>query len=67
LGSAMTSSLNSPVATLGSPFPVISSSMGSPGLPTPPAIAYGPVSSPQVRAGHPLKGAWGGGEPWGTR
>ncbi|NXV71318.1 RXRBA protein, partial [Atlantisia rogersi] len=49
LGSAMTSSLSSPGATLGSPFPVISSSMGSPGLPATPAIAYGPVSSPQVR------------------
>ncbi|XP_067169876.1 retinoic acid receptor RXR-beta isoform X3 [Apteryx mantelli] len=48
IGSAMTSSLNSPVATLGSPFPVISSSMGSPGLPATPSIAYGPVSSPQL-------------------
>ncbi|NXK48792.1 RXRBA protein, partial [Chauna torquata] len=33
-----------------SPFPVISSSLGSPGLPTTPAIAYGPVSSPQINS-----------------
>lgn len=33
---------------LGPPFPVISSSMGSPGLPATPTVGYGPVSSPQV-------------------
>ncbi|XP_067169875.1 retinoic acid receptor RXR-beta isoform X2 [Apteryx mantelli] len=56
IGSAMTSSLNSPVATLGSPFPVISSSMGSPGLPATPSIAYGPVSSPQINSTVNLSG-----------
>ncbi|XP_014815336.1 PREDICTED: retinoic acid receptor RXR-beta-A-like [Calidris pugnax] len=56
IGSAMTSSLNSPVASLGSPFPVISSSMGSPGLPATPAIAYGPVSSPQINSTVNLSG-----------
>ncbi|KAF1413305.1 Retinoic acid receptor RXR-beta-A, partial [Spheniscus magellanicus] len=50
------SSLNSPVASLGSPFPVISSSMGSPGLPATPAIAYGPVSSPQINSTVNLSG-----------
>ncbi|XP_064329958.1 retinoic acid receptor RXR-beta isoform X1 [Phalacrocorax carbo] len=55
IGSAMTS-LNSPVASLGSPFPVISSSMGSPGLPATPAIAYGPVSSPQINSTVNLSG-----------
>ncbi|XP_054039756.1 retinoic acid receptor RXR-beta isoform X3 [Rissa tridactyla] len=56
IGSAMTSSLNSPGAALGSPFPVISSSMGSPGLPATPAIAYGPVSSPQINSTVNLSG-----------
>lgn len=40
-----------PPPPLGSPFPVISSSMGSPGLPPPAPPGFsGPVSSPQVRS-----------------
>ncbi|XP_015684729.1 retinoic acid receptor RXR-beta-like isoform X1 [Protobothrops mucrosquamatus] len=43
--------MTSSIGGLGSPFPVISSSMGSPGLPATPSIGYGPVSSPQVSRG----------------
>ncbi|XP_058028211.1 retinoic acid receptor RXR-beta isoform X3 [Ahaetulla prasina] len=52
IGSAMTSSIGG----LGSPFPVISSSMGSPGLPATPSIGYGPVSSPQINSTVNLSG-----------
>ncbi|XP_071657098.1 retinoic acid receptor RXR-beta isoform X2 [Patagioenas fasciata] len=48
-----------PPPGLGSPFPVISSSMGSPGgggLPATPPIAYGPVSSPQINSTVTLPG-----------
>ncbi|XP_073417475.1 retinoic acid receptor RXR-beta isoform X4 [Dendrobates tinctorius] len=48
IGSAMTSSVNSPLGSLGSPFPVINCAVGSPGIPGTPSIGYGPVSSPQV-------------------
>ncbi|TRY74338.1 hypothetical protein DNTS_032034 [Danionella cerebrum] len=44
----MTSSLNSPISSMGSPFSVISSSLGSPCLPGTPSIGYGPISSPQM-------------------
>ncbi|XP_068105440.1 retinoic acid receptor RXR-beta isoform X1 [Hyperolius riggenbachi] len=47
IGSAMTTSVNSPLGSLGSPFPVINCSVGSPGIPGTPSIGYGPVSSPQ--------------------
>ncbi|XP_068854949.1 retinoic acid receptor RXR-beta-like, partial [Aphelocoma coerulescens] len=43
-----------PPPNLGSPFPVISSSLGSPGVPATPALAYGPVSSPQINSTVPL-------------
>ncbi|KYO32877.1 hypothetical protein Y1Q_0004994 [Alligator mississippiensis] len=56
IGAAMTSALGSPGASLGSPFPVISSSMGSPGLPATPAVGYGPVSSPQINSTVNLSG-----------
>lgn len=49
IGSAMTSSVNSPLGSLGSPFPVINPSM-SPGIPGTPSIGYGPVSSPQINS-----------------
>ncbi|XP_034963622.1 retinoic acid receptor RXR-beta isoform X1 [Zootoca vivipara] len=52
IGSAMTTSISG----LGSPFPVISSSMGSPGLPATPSIGYGPVSSPQINSTVNLSG-----------
>nr|XP_008122539.2 PREDICTED: retinoic acid receptor RXR-alpha-B [Anolis carolinensis] len=52
IGSAMTTSIGG----LGSPFPVISSSMGSPGLPATPSIGYGPVSSPQINSTVNLSG-----------
>ncbi|EMP26587.1 Retinoic acid receptor RXR-beta [Chelonia mydas] len=52
----MTSSINSPVSSLGSPFPVISSSLGSPGLPATPSSGYGPVSSPQINSTVNLSG-----------
>ncbi|XP_069739086.1 retinoic acid receptor RXR-beta [Phaenicophaeus curvirostris] len=45
-----------PGAALGSPFPVISSSLGSPGLPSAPPLAYGPVSSPQINSTVNLSG-----------
>ncbi|XP_078497725.1 retinoic acid receptor RXR-beta isoform X1 [Lissotriton helveticus] len=56
IGSAMTSSVNSPMGSLGSPFSVISSSLGSPGMPSTPSIGYGPVSSPQINSTVNLSG-----------
>ncbi|KAM9325252.1 retinoic acid receptor RXR-beta [Gastrophryne carolinensis] len=56
IGSAMTSSVNSPLGSLGSPFPVINCSVGSPGMPGTPSIGYGPVSSPQINATVNLSG-----------
>uniref|UniRef100_A0A8C7WU02 Nuclear/hormone receptor activator site AF-1 domain-containing protein n=1 Tax=Oryzias sinensis TaxID=183150 RepID=A0A8C7WU02_9TELE len=43
-----TSGVNSPVSSIGSPFSVISSSLGSPCLPGTPSVGYGPISSPQL-------------------
>uniref|UniRef100_A0AAR2K8Q2 Retinoic acid receptor RXR n=1 Tax=Pygocentrus nattereri TaxID=42514 RepID=A0AAR2K8Q2_PYGNA len=40
--------VNSPISSIGSPFSVISSSLGSPCLPGTPSVGYGPISSPQV-------------------
>uniref|UniRef100_A0A672NS76 Retinoic acid receptor RXR n=1 Tax=Sinocyclocheilus grahami TaxID=75366 RepID=A0A672NS76_SINGR len=37
-----------PISSMGSPFSVISSSLGSPCLPGTPSVGYGPISSPQV-------------------
>ncbi|XP_038598116.1 LOW QUALITY PROTEIN: retinoic acid receptor RXR-beta [Tachyglossus aculeatus] len=50
-----------PAMTLGSPFPVISSSLGSPGPPPPPPLppAYGPVNSPQINSTVSLPGLGG--------
>ncbi|KAM4695771.1 retinoic acid receptor RXR-beta-A-like isoform 2-T2 [Rhinophrynus dorsalis] len=56
IGSAMTSSVNSPLGSLGSPFPVINCSVGSPGIPGTPSIGYGPVSSPQINSTVNLSG-----------
>lgn len=44
-----TTGVNSPISSIGSPFSVISSSLGSPCLPGTPSVGYGPISSPQVR------------------
>ncbi|XP_051527761.1 retinoic acid receptor RXR-beta-A isoform X6 [Myxocyprinus asiaticus] len=44
----MTSTVNSPISSMGSPFSVISSSLGSPCLPGTPSVGYGPISSPQM-------------------
>ncbi|XP_051948555.1 retinoic acid receptor RXR-beta-A isoform X6 [Xyrauchen texanus] len=44
----MTSAVNSPISSMGSPFSVISSSLGSPCLPGTPSVGYGPISSPQM-------------------
>lgn len=44
-----TAGVNSPISSIGSPFSVISSSLGSPCLPGTPSVGYGPISSPQVR------------------
>ncbi|XP_075437075.1 retinoic acid receptor RXR-beta [Ascaphus truei] len=52
IGSAM----NSPLGSLGSPFPVINCSVGSPGIPGTPSIGYGPVSSPQINSTVNLSG-----------
>uniref|UniRef100_A0A3P8WVT7 Retinoic acid receptor RXR n=1 Tax=Cynoglossus semilaevis TaxID=244447 RepID=A0A3P8WVT7_CYNSE len=43
------SSVSSP-PSIGSPFSVISSSMGSPCLPGTPSVGYGPISSPQINS-----------------
>ncbi|KAJ3583459.1 hypothetical protein NHX12_017294 [Muraenolepis orangiensis] len=40
--------VNSPISSMGSPFSVISSSLGSPCLPGTPSVGYGPISSPQI-------------------
>lgn len=52
----MTSSVNSPLGSLGSPFPVINCAVGSPGIPGTPSIGYGPVSSPQINSTVNLSG-----------
>ncbi|XP_016396079.1 retinoic acid receptor RXR-beta-A-like isoform X3 [Sinocyclocheilus rhinocerous] len=44
----ITSAMNSPISSMGSPFSVISSSLGSPCLPGTPSVGYGPISSPQI-------------------
>ncbi|XP_075692609.1 retinoic acid receptor RXR-beta isoform X2 [Rhinoderma darwinii] len=56
IGSAMTSSVNSPLGSLGSPYPVINCAVGSPGIPGTPSIGYGPVSSPQINSTVNLSG-----------
>ncbi|XP_029298785.1 retinoic acid receptor RXR-beta-A isoform X5 [Cottoperca gobio] len=45
-----TSGVNSPISSIGSPFSVISSSLGSPCLPGTPSVGYGPISSPQINS-----------------
>ncbi|XP_024251620.1 retinoic acid receptor RXR-beta-A isoform X2 [Oncorhynchus tshawytscha] len=45
-----TSDVNSPTSSMGSPFSVISSSLGSPCLPGTPSVGYGPISSPQINS-----------------
>ncbi|XP_078073735.1 retinoic acid receptor RXR-beta-A isoform X4 [Mustelus asterias] len=50
IGSAVSSSVNSPVSSISSHFSVISSSLGSPALPSTPSLGYGPVSSPQINS-----------------
>uniref|UniRef100_A0A671L3F4 Retinoic acid receptor RXR n=1 Tax=Sinocyclocheilus anshuiensis TaxID=1608454 RepID=A0A671L3F4_9TELE len=46
----ITSAVNSPISSMGSPFSVISSSLGSPCLPGTPSVGYGPISSPQINS-----------------
>uniref|UniRef100_A0A673LDM8 Retinoic acid receptor RXR n=1 Tax=Sinocyclocheilus rhinocerous TaxID=307959 RepID=A0A673LDM8_9TELE len=46
----ITSAMNSPISSMGSPFSVISSSLGSPCLPGTPSVGYGPISSPQINS-----------------
>uniref|UniRef100_A0AAR2K2S0 Retinoic acid receptor RXR n=1 Tax=Pygocentrus nattereri TaxID=42514 RepID=A0AAR2K2S0_PYGNA len=46
----ITSAVNSPISSIGSPFSVISSSLGSPCLPGTPSVGYGPISSPQINS-----------------
>ncbi|KAG7252820.1 hypothetical protein CRUP_034687, partial [Coryphaenoides rupestris] len=43
--------VNSPISSIGSPFSVISSSLGSPCLPGTASVGYGPISSPQPPLG----------------
>ncbi|XP_067865811.1 retinoic acid receptor RXR-beta-A isoform X5 [Heterodontus francisci] len=50
IGSGASSSANSPASSIGSPFSVISSSLGSPALPSTPSLGYGPISSPQINS-----------------
>ncbi|XP_058475814.1 retinoic acid receptor RXR-beta-A isoform X1 [Solea solea] len=45
-----TTGISSPISNIGSPFSVISSSMGSPSLPGTPSVGYGPISSPQINS-----------------
>ncbi|XP_049332149.1 retinoic acid receptor RXR-beta-A isoform X4 [Astyanax mexicanus] len=46
----ISSAVNSPISSIGSPFSVISSSMGSPCIPGTPSVGYGPISSPQINS-----------------
>ncbi|XP_036410998.1 retinoic acid receptor RXR-beta-A isoform X7 [Megalops cyprinoides] len=46
----ITSAVNSPISSMGSPFSVISSSLGSPCVPGTPSVGYGPISSPQINS-----------------
>ncbi|XP_023651945.1 retinoic acid receptor RXR-beta-A isoform X2 [Paramormyrops kingsleyae] len=46
----ITSAVNSPISSMGSPFSVISSSLGSPCIPGTPSVGYGPISSPQINS-----------------
>ncbi|XP_056438601.1 retinoic acid receptor RXR-beta-A isoform X2 [Gadus chalcogrammus] len=48
--------VNSPISSMGSPFSVISSSLGSPCLPGTPSVGYGPISSPQINSTVTLSG-----------
>ncbi|XP_078422906.1 retinoic acid receptor RXR-alpha-B-like isoform X1 [Cetorhinus maximus] len=50
IGSGVSSSVNSSVSSIGSHFSVISSSLGSPALPSTPSLGYGPVSSPLINS-----------------
>ncbi|XP_069771696.1 retinoic acid receptor RXR-beta-A-like [Narcine bancroftii] len=50
VGLGISSSVSSPASSIGSPFSVISSSMGSPTLPSAHGLGYGSVSSPQVNS-----------------
>uniref|UniRef100_A0A8B9J5B7 Retinoic acid receptor RXR n=2 Tax=Astyanax mexicanus TaxID=7994 RepID=A0A8B9J5B7_ASTMX len=45
-----TSAVSSPVSSLDSPLSVISSSIGSPGVPGTPSVGYGPLSNPQINS-----------------
>ncbi|XP_077404652.1 retinoic acid receptor RXR-beta-A isoform X2 [Vanacampus margaritifer] len=45
-----TAGVSSPISSIGSPFSVISSSLGSPCLPGTPSVGYGPISSPQINS-----------------
>ncbi|KAI1886081.1 hypothetical protein AGOR_G00210350 [Albula goreensis] len=46
----ITSAVSSPISSLGSPFSVISSSLGSPGVPGTPSVGYSHISNPQVNS-----------------
>ncbi|XP_035280845.1 retinoic acid receptor RXR-beta-A-like isoform X4 [Anguilla anguilla] len=46
----ITSAVSSPISSLGSPFSVISSSLGSPGAPGTPSVGYSNISNPQVNS-----------------
>ncbi|XP_061087365.1 retinoic acid receptor RXR-beta-A isoform X2 [Conger conger] len=46
----ITSAVSSPISSLGSPFSVISSSLGSPGGPATPSVGYSHISNPQVNS-----------------
>ncbi|XP_059899853.1 retinoic acid receptor RXR-beta-A isoform X1 [Gadus macrocephalus] len=48
--------VSSPISSMGSPFSVISSSLGSPCLPGTPSVGYGPISSPQINSTVTLSG-----------
>ncbi|CAL8365837.1 unnamed protein product [Arctogadus glacialis] len=48
--------VNCPISSMGSPFSVISSSLGSPCLPGTPSVGYGPISSPQINSTVTLSG-----------
>ncbi|XP_016142897.1 retinoic acid receptor RXR-beta-B-like [Sinocyclocheilus grahami] len=51
-----TSAVSSPVSSVDSPLSVVSSSIGSPGVPGTPSVGYGPISNSQINSSMSVSG-----------
>uniref|UniRef100_A0A671LQK2 Retinoid x receptor, beta b n=1 Tax=Sinocyclocheilus anshuiensis TaxID=1608454 RepID=A0A671LQK2_9TELE len=51
-----TSAVSSPVSSIDSPLSVVSSSIGSPGVPGMPSVGYGPISNSQINSSMSVSG-----------